>query len=107
MTKIDLQITADISVEFDENSEEFKKLFAEYKEGIDPYANHRDLAIHIATMIARNGTGVFIDGVGKPKINGEIQYDLDFGTGAKIGYPSPINVIVDSCINGSVYFEVC
>ncbi len=101
--KIKVTVEAEIVVEFDETSEEFKALFEGYKESIDSTANYEDFSESIANMVARYGTDEFVEGVGYPKVNGQKHktYIPNFEE-----HDCPVNIICEDDINGKIQFDV-
>lgn len=97
-------MTKDIIVEFDENSEEFKELWANYKEAIHPSADLESFAENIASIICRYGVREMIEGVGYVKHNGKSQRISHHGEYKEM--ESCINVEVDTDLNDMVDFEV-
>lgn len=94
---------AEIIVEFDENSNDFKGVLEAYKSCIDSNADDKAISENIACAISRYGIAENIEGVGYVKHNGnnpEIYKNGDF-----IEYESCINVEVNTDLNGMVEFE--
>lgn len=104
MKKFNVTVTADIIVEFDENSEEFKKLWENYKKYFDPYATYETLADTVAYLIAKYGTTEFIEGWGYVKLNGRNQTFFCEGEYKEVS--GLINVEVDTDINYMVDYEI-
>ncbi len=102
--KINVSIEAEIEVEFDETSEEFKELFDGYKESIDSDADYTSFAESVANMAARYGTDEFIEGVGYPRVNGEKHktYLPQFEE-----HDCPVNLICEDDVNGKIQFDAC
>ena len=100
--KMRVSLEADIIVEFDETSEEFKNLFEEYKASIDSSADYESFAENIASLAARYGTDEFVEGVGYPRINGRKQ--KTYGKEV-VEHDCPVNMICeDMDINGKIEF---
>lgn len=73
MKKFNVTLQAEITVEFDENSEDFKELWKQYKEHFDSHADYQSFAENIAQFIGRYGTQEFFEGVGYVKVDGKAQ----------------------------------
>lgn len=104
MKKFNVQLEAEIEIEFDENSEEFKALWGSYKEFIDPYANYESFCENIASQVARYGTKDQIEGVGYLKINGKNQWI--FSKGGYQEVTGLVNVNLETDLNNKLEFEV-
>ena len=103
MQKFRITMQAEIIVEFDENSEDFKDLWKGYKEAIDRGANYESFAETIASHVSRYGTKDHIEGIGYLKYNGENQNvwsDEEYKE--QEGY---VNIEVDTDLNNMVEFE--
>ena len=104
MKKFKITMQAEIIVEFDENSDDFKNLFEGYTECIDSSADYEDLAKNIAYIVSKYGVDEFIEGIGFVKHNGKNQNI--FHDGEYKERDGHINVEVDVDINRQVDFEV-
>lgn len=104
MTKISVKVEQEIIVEFDEHSEDFKALWAGYKEHFDSDADFESFAESIASMIARYGTQEMIEGVGFVKLNGENQ--RIYHNGEYKEQNGIINIEVETDLNRMVDFDV-
>lgn len=104
MKKYKITVQQEILVDFDESTEEFKDFFKAYNEYIASNSDHKDLAIHVATAIARYGVRDFIEGIGYPTFKGEKQTEWT-ENGLK-EHDCLVNVEVDTDINGMVDFYV-
>lgn len=104
MKRYKVTVEAEITVEFDENSEEFKQLWDNYHEFIDSDADYEELANSIASMVARYGVDSAIEGIGYLKYEGENQRAWVHGKYEE--QPGYINVLVDTDINKQVDFDV-
>ncbi|WP_336689400.1 MULTISPECIES: hypothetical protein [unclassified Chryseobacterium] len=102
--KFRITLKAEVIVEFDENSEEFKEIFHGYKDAIDGSANLESLSESIASHVSRYGTREFIEGVGYLNVNSENQTVFNNGKYEEI--ESPINIEVETDLNGRVDFEI-
>lgn len=97
MKRFAVTVEKEIIVEFDESSKDFQKLFAGYKEAIDPDADFESFASSIAQYISRYGVNYL-------KHNGENQRVFVGGKYEKQeGY---VNVEVDTDINNMVDFDI-
>ena len=94
---------AEIIVEFDENSEDFKELWEGYKSAIDRDADYQSFAESIASIISRYGISEMIEGVGYVKDSGRNQHV--WKGDHYIEVESHVNVEVDTDLNGMVEFE--
>lgn len=104
MKKFTVTVQADIDIEFDETSEEFKELFENYLKYFNPDCDYELFASSIVQFISRYGVDEFIEGVGYVKHNGNNQTIWDReGYTEKLGC---INVIVDTDLNNKVDFEI-
>jgi hypothetical protein len=101
--KIKVTVEAEIQVEFDETSEEFKKLFDGYKKVIDGDAGYESFAENIAGMAARYGTDELIEGVGYPRVNGRKHKTY---LPEVEEHDCPVNIICEDDINGKIQFDV-
>lgn len=102
--KFRVTVEKEITVEFDENSSEFKELWDGYKEAIDSGADYQSFAESIAQYVSRYGVSDFIEGVGYVKHNGNNQRVFDNGKYEE--QKGIVNVEVDTDINNMVEFEV-
>ncbi len=66
-TRID--VSGEVTLSYDENSEEFKKTFSCYKESIDPHADVSDMLKHVAFYINSFGVEGMVEGVGYVKLD--------------------------------------
>lgn len=101
--KVRITLSTEITVQFDEKSQDFKDLLKGYNEAICD-ADEEDLAKHVAEHICRYGTSEYMEGVGLVKENGEKQTNYQ-----KEGAPEddcPINVIAELDLNGHPEFEI-
>lgn len=104
MKKFKVTVQAEIIVEFDENSEEFKEVFQGYKEIIDENADFESLSESIASQISRYGVSDMIEGIGYVKNNGKNQFAFEKGEYTEqVGH---INVITETDLNGMVDFDI-
>lgn len=69
MKKI-INITGQIELTYDENSEEFKQTLIEYRECIDQTATTDDMLKHVAFHVNRFGFETMVEGVGYVGYNG-------------------------------------
>jgi len=99
--KVKLEISAEIEVEFDETSEEFKNLFDNYNT-FQVECDHFEFAEIIANEIAHGGQSNNIEGIGLIKINGAKQRQSYFPLSEEINHP--INIIADFNNNGMIEF---
>jgi hypothetical protein len=104
MAKFKLTVQAEIEIEFDENSPEFKEMWDGYRTYIDSNADHESLCENIASLISRYGVDEFIEGVGYVKLNGENQ--RIFKDGEYKEQTGIVNVVVDTDINDRVDFYI-
>jgi hypothetical protein len=104
MTKIRVTVEAEIDIEFDENSEEFKEVWQGYKEAIDRDADYESFAESIASFVSRYGVKDFFEGVGYFKYNGENQNI--FNKGKYEEQPAVVNLIVATDLNDMVDFDI-
>ena len=103
MKTINVTVQAEIIVQFDEKSEEFKELWQDYKAYFHEHADYESFAKHIAHTIAKYGTTELIEGVGYVKLNGKNQKFFHEGEYKEaIGL---VNVEVDTDINSMVDFD--
>ena len=102
--KFKIQVQAEITVEFDENSQEFKDLFEGYTQAIDGNADYESLAETIASQVSRYGTKEFIEGVGYLKVNGENQSVYSEGKYEEAA--GIINIETETDLNGMIEFEI-
>lgn len=65
MKKETLQVSHYYTLEWDENSPEFKEAYESYTECIDRGASQKDMIKHVAFYINRFGEDSLIEGVGK------------------------------------------
>lgn len=95
---------AEIIVEFDENSTEFKELWDGYKSSIDSHADYQSFAESISSQISRYGLSESIEGVGYLKQNGENPTVWQNDEYKEV--QSIVNIEVDTDINDKIEFEV-
>ena len=95
--KATVTVQADIEVEFDENSKEFKDLFENYNDFFVE-CDEQEFAEIIAKQVATYGICDDIEGIGLVKRNGKPQRDINH----------PVSVTVESGydLNGMVDFVV-
>lgn len=103
MKKFRITMEAEIIVEFDEKSEDFKELWEGYKSAINRDADYQTLAESIASIISRYGISEMIEGVGYVKYDGKNQHIFHKGKYEEM--EGHVNVEVDTDINGMVEFE--
>ena len=104
MKKFNITVQAEIKVQFDENSEEFKELWSQYLEYFNSGADYESFAENIAYMIAKYGTTEFIEGVGHVQLNGKNQ--KFFHEGEYKEQPGIVNIEVETDLNSMVDFEI-
>ena len=104
MKKFNITVQAEIKVQFDEESEEFKKLWENYRKYFDSDATYETFSENIASIISRYGTTEFIEGVGYVNLNGEPQ--TFFSKGDYKEHPGIVNIEVDTDLNSMVDFEI-
>lgn len=104
MKKFNITVEAEILIEFDEESNDFKDLWENYLEYFDSNATYESFSENIASLIARYGTYEFIEGVGHVKLNGENQ-KFFYDDGYK-EQPGIVNIEVDTDLNSMVDFEI-
>lgn len=104
MKTINVTVQAEIKVQFDENSEEFKELWKNYLEFFDSNAEYESFSENIAYVISKYGVQEFIDGVGYVKLNGENQ--RFFADGEYKEQPGIVNVEVYTDMNSMVDFGI-
>lgn len=104
MKKFNVQLEAEIEIEFDENSEDFKTLWQNYKEFFDPSADYESFCENIASQVARYGTRDHIEGVGYLKVNGKNYRRFSNGDFQEV--PGIINVNLQTDLNDKVDFNV-
>jgi hypothetical protein len=75
MKKVKIEITAEIELHYDENSQEFKDAFEGYKTIIQETDDPNDMLENIAHIIAKYGCDELIEGCGYVSINGKKQVD--------------------------------
>lgn len=102
--KIQVTIEAEVVIEFDENSEEFKEIFDGYNSAICE-CDYEEFAGNIASIIARYGADEFIEGVGRLKINGNKQIDY-FSRKGIVPIDNPVNIIADTDLNDKIDFQI-
>lgn len=94
---------AEIIVEFDENSPEFKELWDGYKSAINPEADYESFAENICSQISRYGVSDMIEGVGYLKLDGKNQKLYKDGEYKEM--QSYVNIQVETDLNGMVDFD--
>lgn len=104
MKKFRITVQAEMTVSFDENSEDFKDLWEGYKSAINSDANYESFAESIASLISRYGISEMIEGVGFVKHNGQNQNI--FANGEYKERQGIVNVEVTTDLNGMVDFEI-
>ncbi len=104
MKKYIITVEKEITIEFDENSEEFKELFSGYKSCIDSGADHQSFSENIASVVSRYGVSEFIEGVGFLKHNGKNQNI--FHNGKYSEQKGFVNIEVETDLNGMVEFDI-
>lgn len=97
--KQQITIESEITVEFDENSEDFKNLFENYNLHFQE-CDLEEFSEIIATTVLRDGARVSIEGIGLVKINGNMQRESYFPATEEINHP--VNVVFDEDMNGHV-----
>jgi len=103
MAKYKVTIESEITIDFDENSEEFTNIFKGYKSHFDSNATHESLCEDVASMIARYGTKEFIEGLGYVKLKGETQHGWINGKYQElVGF---FDVDADTDLNSMINFE--
>lgn len=100
--KVKITVQADIEVEFDENSQDFKSLFDNYNQYFND-CTLQEFAENIASQVARYGIDENIEGVGLVQRNGVNQKDWSDG-GKEIKHF--INVKADFNPNNVIDFEI-
>jgi hypothetical protein len=98
--KINIEVSAIVTVEFDENSKEFKELFENYRKHFFNHLDEKDFAEDIARAVAGKGVYGNIEGVGAPLING-IEQVMSDGT---VIY-HPINIHCNHRYYGQLDFD--
>ena len=89
MKKIKVRVSTELEVEFDETSKEFKDLF----ENFNKYFAECDYE-EFAKLICDNAVRLGVDnleGIGKIKINGEMQTNYSVSPVVNINHPININ----------------
>lgn len=94
MKTFNITVQAEIEVQFDENSEEFKELWENYLERFDSDATYETFSENIASIVSRYGPEEFIEGVGYVNLNGKPQ--KFYGDGSYKEYPGIVNVKCDT-----------
>lgn len=70
MAKSIIEVTGQIELTYDENSEEFKEALNDYQTLIDEDGTKEDLLNHVAFYVNRFGTDGMVEGVGYVGLNG-------------------------------------
>ena len=70
MAKITIEITGQIELTYNENSEEFKKALEGYQEVIEKEGSKKSMLEHVAFYVTRFGTDGMVEGVGYVGFNG-------------------------------------
>lgn len=104
MKKIKVQLEAEIEIEFDENSEEFKTLWESYLEYFDSQADYESFCENIAMQVAKHGTEEHIDGVGYLKVNGENQWIFSRGDYKEV--LGLVNINMEQDLNSRINFKL-
>lgn len=104
MKKFNVTVQAEIKVEFDEESNEFKELWDNYLEYFDKDATYETFSENIASIISRYGVEEFIEGVGYVKHFGENQ--KIFSNGKYEEQSGIVNVEIDTDLNSMVDFQI-
>jgi len=102
--KVTVTVQADIEVEFDEDSQEFKDLFENYN---DYYVecDKQEFAEIIAKQVATYGICDNIEGVGLVKRNGKQQQDIEHPVSVTVESGYDLNGMVDFIITESLCGE--
>lgn len=90
--KSKITIESVITVEFDENSKEFKLLFKNYNKFFQE-CDLEEFSEIIASRLLRDGMNSNIEGIGLIKINGKMQRESYFPPTEEIDHP--INIVVE------------
>jgi hypothetical protein len=104
MKQFNVTVQAEIKVEFDENSDDFKELWRQYLRYFDKDATYETFTENIASIISRYGTYEFIEGVGYVNLNGSPQ--KFYSEGEYKEHLGIVNVEVDTDLNSMVAFEI-
>ena len=59
-----IEITGEIELEYDENTNEFKEALEAYQKSIDPNGKKEDILKHVAFHVTRFGIESMVEGVG-------------------------------------------
>ena len=102
--KIHVTLETTLTVEFDEESPEFKELFEQYTTSIENI-DHEGFAENVCNHVARYGANDFIEGVGLVRVNGEKQVDyIMYDEPREVD--CPVNVKGDFDLNSKCDFEI-
>ncbi len=104
MKEFNVIVQAEIKVQFDENSEEFKELWEQYLEYFDSNATYDTFCENIASLVSRYGTYEFIEGVGHVNLNGKPQ--KFYFEGEYKEHPGIVNIEVETDLNSMIDFEI-
>lgn len=102
--KVTVTVQADIEVEFDENSQEFKELFENYNDYFVE-CDEQEFAEIIAKQVATYGICDNIEGVGLVKINGKAQQDVEHPVSVTVESGYDLNGMVDFIVTESLCGE--
>ena len=84
MKEIGFEVSTEINMKYDPNSEEFKDAYESYMECIDSKASVDDMLSHIAWYVTSYGAEGMIEGVGYVSVDGEKKGDPDNWCGVDI-----------------------
>jgi hypothetical protein len=79
MKKVKVEISAEIELHYDENSQEFKNAFEGYKIIFGETNYIDDMLENITHIIAKHGCEELIEGCGYVSVNGRKQFDYSTG----------------------------
>ena len=102
--KVKVTVQADIEVEFDENSQEFKDLFENYNDFFVD-CDEQEFAEIIAKQVASYGICDNIEGVGLVKRNGKAQQDVEHPVSVTVESGYDLNGMVDFIVTESLCGE--
>lgn len=104
MKNFNVTVQAEIKVQFDENSDEFKKMWKNYLEYFNSDADYQSFSENIAYVVSKYGVQEFIEGVGYLKLNGSNQ--SIYLNGEYKEREAIVNIEVETDLNSMVDFEI-
>lgn len=89
MKKITVQISYEMTLSYDENSENFKQAYADYTAAIDENADVESMLTNVAIQVQQNGSERMVEGVGYVMCRGYVE-DPDIFSGIEVDDDDPM-----------------